>query len=171
MAKINNFNVGDLYKIVTSTTPTGTVNATSNTLIHSILIPSNTFISNDIVTIETCITKSGGVYNGSVYFYYNTSASLAGATLMATFSNFGTSTRAAQLYRRLSIVTASGSGNGTQVLSTSFNGRDDNGTYNYTGGFSTLSINWASDVYLIVSGLVANSAESLTCQWIKAANG
>jgi hypothetical protein len=171
MAKINNFNVGTTYKIVTATTPTGSVNSLSNTLINSILIDANTFSTNDIVTLETCVTKSGGVYQASIYFYYNTSASLAGATLMATFSNFGTSTRAAQLYRRLSIVTASGSGNGTQVLSTSFNGRDDIGTYNYTGGFSTLSINWTSDVYLIVSGFVANTAESLTCQWIKASNG
>ena len=171
MAKINNFNVGNLYKIVTSTTPTGSVNSLSNTLIHSILIPANTFSANDIVTLETCITKSAGTYQGSTYFYYNTSASLVGATLLATFSNFGTSTRAIQNYRRLAIVTSNGSGNGTQVLSTSFNGRDDMGTYNYTGGFSTLSINWTSNVYLIVSGLVANSAESLTCQWIKAANG
>jgi hypothetical protein len=91
--------------------------------------------------------------------------------LIATFNNFGTTTRAAQLYRRMSIVVSDGTGNGTQVLVTSFNGRDDMGSFNYTGGFSTLSINWTSDVYLIVSGLVANSAESLTCQWIKAANG
>ena len=171
MAKINNFNVGTTYKIVTATTPTGSVNSLSNTLINSILIPANTFSANDIVTLETCETKSGGVYQGSTYFYYNTSASLVGATLLATFSNFGASTRAAQNYRRLAIVTADGSGNGTQVVSTSFNGRDDMGSYNYTGGFSTLSINWTSDIYLIVSGLVANSAESLTCQWIKASNG
>lgn len=171
MSKINNFNVGNLYKIVTSTTPTGSVNSTSNTLIHSILIPANTFATNDIVTIETCVTKSGGVYNGTMYFYFNTSSSLVGATQMALQSNFGTTTRAAQLYRRLSIVNSGGSGDGTQVLNTGFSARDDIGVANYTGGFSTLSINWTSDVYLIVSGLVANSAESLTCQWIKAANG
>jgi hypothetical protein len=171
MAKINNFNVGNLYKLVTTTTPSGSVNSTSNTLINSILIPANTFSINDIVTLETCVTKSGAVYNGSVFFYYNTSSSLIGATLLATFSNFGTNTRAAQLYRRLSIVTSDGSGNGTQVVSSSYVARDDMGSYNYTGGFSTLSINWTSDVYLIVSGLVANSAENLTCQWLKAANG
>ncbi len=171
MAKINNFNVGTTYKIVTTTTPTGSVNSLSNTLINSILIPANTFSANDIVTLETCVTKSGGVYQGSTFFYYNTSSSLVGATLLGRFTTFGAATRAAQNYRRLAIVTADGSGNGTQVVSTSFNGRDDMGSYNYTGGFSTLSINWTSDVYLIVSGFVANSAESLTCQWIKASNG
>ena len=171
MAKINNFNVGTTYKIVTATTPTGSVNSLSNTLINSILIDANTFSTNDIVTLETCVTKSGGVYQASIYFYYNSSASLVGATLIGTFTNIGAATRAAQNYRRLSIVTANGSGNGTQVVSTAFNGRDDIGSYNYTGGFSTLSINWTSDVYLIVSGFVANTAESLTCQWIKASNG
>jgi len=171
MSKINNFNVGNLYKIVTSTTPTGSVTSASNTIINSILIPANTFSANSIVTLESCVTKSGAVYNASMFFYYNTSASLTGASLIATFSNFGTTTRAAQLYRRMSIVTSDGSGDGTQVLLTSFNGRDDIGSFNYTGGFSTLSINWTSDVYLIVSGLIANSAESLTCQWIKASNG
>ncbi len=170
MSKINSFNVGNLYKVVTTTTPSGTVNATSNTLINSILIPANTFTANDIVTLDTCVSKSGGVYNGSVYFYYNTSSSLVGATLIATFSNFGTSTRIAPLYRRLAIATSDGSGNGTQVVSTSYVARDDIGSYNYTGGFSTLSINWTSSLYIIVSGLVANSAENLTCQWIKVAN-
>ena len=171
MAKINNFNVGTLYKVVNSTTPTGNVNATTNTLIHSILIPANTFSANDIVTLETCVTKSGGGVQANIYFYYNSSASLVGATLIATFASIGAATRAAQNYRRLSIVTSDGSGNGTQVVSTSFNGRDDMGSYNYTGGFSTLSINWTTDIYIIVSGLVATNTESLTCQWIKASNG
>jgi hypothetical protein len=58
MAKIIGYNVGVKYKVVTTTTPTGSVNSISNTLINSLLIPANTFSSGDIVTIETCVTKS-----------------------------------------------------------------------------------------------------------------
>ena len=58
MAKISGYNVGVKYKVITNTTPTGNVNSTSNTLISSMLIPANTFSAGDIVTIETCVTKS-----------------------------------------------------------------------------------------------------------------
>ena len=69
MAKIDGFNVGKKYAVVTSTTPTGSVNSTSITLIHSILIPANTFVADDIVTIETCISKSATNNTFGQYFY------------------------------------------------------------------------------------------------------
>jgi hypothetical protein len=171
MAKIDGFNVGVKYKVVTTTTPAGSVNSTSNTLINSLLIPANTFSSGDIVTIETCVTKSAANNAFSFYFYVNTSATLVGATLVATNTSVATATRAAQLYRRLTIDVAAGTGNGTIVLNTSFAARDDIGVGNYTTGFSTLTTNWAADQYLIVAGSVVNTSDSLTCQWIKAANG
>lgn len=171
MKKINGYLIGDLYKVVTTTTPTGAVNSTSNTLIHSLLIPANTFEAGDIVTIETCITKSATNNSFSQYFYYNTSSSLVGATLIATNTGVASTTRAAQLYRRLSIVTSSGSGNGTQVLSATMSARDDAGSTVNTGAFSTLAINWTSAVYIIVSGSVVSTSDTLQCQWIKCANG
>jgi hypothetical protein len=171
MAKIDGFNVGVKYKVVTTTTPAGSVNSTSNTLINSLLIPANTFSSGDIVTIETCVTKSAANNAFSFYFYVNTSATLVGATLVATNTSVATATRAAQLYRRLTIDAASGRGNGTIVLNTSFAARDDIGVGNYTTGFSTLTTNWGVDQYLIVSGSVVSISDTLSCQWIKAANG
>ena len=170
MAKIDGFNVGKKYAVVTSTTPTGSVNSTSITLIHSLLIPANTFSSGDIVTIETCVTKSAANNAFSFYFYVNTSATLVGATLVATNTSVATATRAAQLYRRLTIDVAAGTGNATIAVNSTFGVRDDiSGTY--TTGFSTLSINWTVDQYLIVAGSVVSTSDSLTCQWIKAANG
>jgi hypothetical protein len=170
MAKIDGFNVGKKYAVVTSTTPTGSVNSTSITLIHSILIPANTFSSGDIVTIETCVTKSAASNAFSFYFYVNTSSTLVGATLVATNTSVATATRAAQLYRRLAIDVPAGTGNATIAVNSTFGVRDDiSGTY--TTGFSTLSINWTVDQYLIVAGSVVNTSDSLTCQWIKAANG
>ena len=171
MAKIDGFNVGKKYAVVTSTTPTGSVNSTSNTLIHSLLIPANTFSSGDIVTIETCVTKSAANNAFSFYFYVNTSALLGGATLVATNTSVATATRAAQLYRRLAIDVAAGTGNGTIVLNTSLAARDDIGVVNYTTGFSTLTTNWTIDQYLIVSGSVVSTSDTLSCQWIKASNG
>lgn len=171
MAKIIGYNVGVKYKVVTTTTPAGSVNSTSNTLINSLLIPANTFSSGDIVTIETCVTKSAANNAFSFYFYVNTSATLVGATLVATNTSVAAATRAAQLYRRLTIDVASGSGNGTIVLNTSFAARDDVGVANYTTGFSTLTTNWTVDQYIIVSGSVVSTSDTLSCQWIKASNG
>ena len=171
MAKIIGYNVGVKYKVVTTTTPAGSVNSTSNTLINSLLIPANTFSSGDIVTIETCVTKSAANNAFSFYFYVNTSATLVGATLVATNTSVGNTNRAAQLYRRLTIDVASGSGNGTIVLNTSFAARDDVGVANYTTGFSTLTTNWTVDQYIIVSGSVVSTSDTLSCQWIKASNG
>jgi hypothetical protein len=171
MAKIIGYNVGVKYKVVTTTTPAGSVNSTSNTLINSLLIPANTFSSGDIVTIETCVTKSAANNAFSFYFYVNTSSTLVGATLVATNTSVAAATRAAQLYRRLTIDVASGSGNGTIVLNTSFAARDDIGVANYTTGFSTLTTNWTVDQYLIVSGSVVSTSDTLSCQWIKASNG
>lgn len=171
MAKIIGYNVGVKYKVVTTTTPAGSVNSTSNTLINSLLIPANTFSSGDIVTIETCLTKSATNGAFSFYFYVNTSATLVGATLVATNTSVAASTRAAQLYRRLAVDVASGSGNGTIVVNTSFAVRDDIGATNYTTGFSTLTTNWTTDQYLIVSGSVVSTSDTLSCQWIKASNG
>ena len=170
MAKIDGFNVGKKYAVVTSTTPTGSVNSTSNTLIHSLLIPANTFSSGDIVTIETCVTKSAANNAFSFYFYVNTSATLVGATLVATNTSVASNIRAAQLYRRLAIDVAAGTGNGTIVLNTSFVARDDI-SGSYTSGFSTLTTNWTVDQYLIVSGSVVSTSDTLRCQWIKASNG
>ena len=171
MAKIIGYNVGVKYKVVTTTTPTGRVNSTSNTLINSLLIPANTFSSGDIVTIETCVTKSAANNLFSFYFYVNTSATLVGATLVATNTSVASNVRAAQLYRRLAIDVASGSGNGTIVVNTSFGLRDDIGVTNYTTGFSTLTTNWTVDQYIIVSGSVVSTSDTLSCQWIKASNG
>jgi hypothetical protein len=170
MAKIDGFNVGKKYVVVTSTTPTGSVNSTSITLIHSILIPANTFVADDIVTIETCITKSATNNLFSQYFYINTSASLTGAILIATNTGIGLSTRASQLYRRLAINVPAGTGNATMAINSTFSARDDISNI-YTTGFSTLAIDWTANQYLIVAGSVVNTSDSLTCEWIKAANG
>jgi hypothetical protein len=170
MAKIDGFNVGKKYAVVTSTTPTGSVNSTSITLIHSILIPANTFVADDVVTIETCISKSATNNTFSQYFYINTSANLIGAILIATNTAVVAGTRASQLYRRLAINVPAGTGNATIEINSTFSARDDiSGAY--TAGFSTLSINWTVDQYLIVAGSVVNTSDSLTCQWIKASNG
>lgn len=171
MAKIIGYNVGVKYKVVTTTTPTGSINSISNTLINSLLIPANTFSSGDIVTIETCVTKSATNGAFSFYFYMNTSSSLVGSTLVATNTSVLNTTIAAQLYRRLTIDVAAGTGNGTIVLNTSFAARDDIGVGNYTTGFSTLTTNWTVDQYLIVSGSVVSTSDTLSCQWIKASNG
>ena len=170
MAKISGYNVGVKYKVITNTTPTGNVNSTSNTLISSMLIPANTFSAGDIVTIETCVTKSSTFNTHTQLFFINTSPSLLGAIQIATTTG-SVGTRAYQLYRRLAISVSDGTGNGTKTLNSTINARDDVGAITYTTGLSTLAINWKVEQYLIVSGSVVNIADTISCQWIKASNG
>ena len=96
---------------------------------------------------------------------------LSGSILIATNTAGASGTRAAQLYRRLAINVAAGTGNATIAINSTISARDDIGVVNYTTGFSTLSINWTVDQYLIVAGSVVSTSDSLTCEWIKAANG
>lgn len=106
------------------------------------------------------ISATNNLFN--FYFYLNTSATLVGATLVATNTSVAAATRAAQLYRRLTIDVAAGTGNGTIVLNTSYLARDDVGAANYTTGFSTLTTNWTVDQYIIVSGSVVSTLDSLS---------
>jgi hypothetical protein len=71
----------------------------------------------------------------------------------------------------LAINVAAGTGNATIAINSTIGARDDIGVANYTTGFSTLSINWTVNQYLIVAGSVVSTSDFLTCEWIKAANG
>lgn len=59
---------------------------TTNTLKYSSLIPANTLTANDILKWSALIGATTNANTKTFRFYFNTSASLSGATLVATYS-------------------------------------------------------------------------------------
>jgi hypothetical protein len=72
-------------KIAIGTTGTIVTGTTTNTITQSILIPANTFTSNNGLDVIARFTKTGSVGGGNYRMYINTSNSITGATLIATF--------------------------------------------------------------------------------------
>lgn len=117
---------------------------TAITLIKSALIPANTVTVNDEVEIRARALRSTTTGNASHYFYYNTSNSLSGATLIATATAasayFGTT-------RNLYIKSATESE--TLLATASASSSDTNASAALGTSISSLNINWTSDVYII----------------------
>lgn len=67
------------------TTGTIVTGVTVNTITQSILIPANTLAANNTLDVIARLTKTGSVGSGTYRMYINTTNSLAGATLIATF--------------------------------------------------------------------------------------
>lgn len=128
---------------------------TATTLIKSILIPANTIKVNDIVNIIVRSLRSTATGTSNQYLYYNTSASLTGATLMATQT-------AAMGYgglRRYLFVRAS---NNSETLDATFSSGNDDTTAPTSTVVSNLNIDWTQNVYIIQAYKNAAVGDSTT---------
>jgi hypothetical protein len=110
MSKFTTYQLGEIYKSVSTTTAGTPVNSNGINLLNSLLIPANTFAAGDIITIQGMVSKDNAGSTYVPYFYWNTSASLVGAILIATGVAGATTGRNIMLYRRLHILTANGTG-------------------------------------------------------------
>lgn len=128
---------------------------TAITLIKSILISANSIKVNDIVNIIVRSLRNTATGNASQYLYYNTSASLTGATLMAT----QTATMGYGALRRNLFVRAS---NDSETLDTTFNSSNDDATAPTSIVVSNLNIDWTSNVYIIQAYRNAANSDSTT---------
>jgi hypothetical protein len=168
MSKFTTYQLGEIYKSVSTTTAGTPVNSNGINLLNSLLIPANTFAAGDIITIQGMVSKDNAGSTYVPYFYWNTSASLVGAILIATGVAGATTGRNIMLYRRLHILTANGTGNASYVFSTTDSANSD---LNFMGGAgSTLAINWTSAGYIILAGSRISSLDTLSGQWIKVSN-
>lgn len=126
--------------ITDSATLTGT---TAITLMKSVLIPANTFTTNDIVKILNRAIRSTATGAATDYLYINATNSLTGATLIGiaqgTFSFFGMER---SLYIKSSTnsetINSSGGAAGSEVAAG-------------TNGSSSLNINWTTNQYIIAA--------------------
>lgn len=135
--------------------------STNNTVLGIITVPANTYTAGDIPRLEFRGRKSGVSFIPTNRIYFNTSPVLAGATLI------GTSTTAANLavsytMRSFPIKVANGTGAGTEVAFVAGTYNSDNTPLN---NVSSLAIDWTNTVYLLITGQMANSAETQTLSY------
>jgi hypothetical protein len=95
-------------------------------------------------------------------FYFNTSPTLAGATLIGT-STSAANLAATYMQRTLPIKVTNGTGNGTEAVFVAGTYTSDSTPLN---NVSSVAINWDNDVYLLIAGQMASSAETQTLSYM-----
>ena len=145
------------FKQNTTSALTGT---TAETLITSILIPANTFQANDWLRWVASINATGNTNVKTLRFYFNTTASLSGATQVAQRQLTNVVTQ--PVIRNMFFVNSISSQK--TLLGTALNTATDETA---TGGTqATLSINFAVDQYFIISGQLAVGTDTITINGI-----
>ncbi len=127
---------------------------TSNTLKYSSLIPAGTFEANDILKWYAKIGATSNANTKTIRYYFNTSVSLSGATLVATYALSG-GAMAIGMDRVLvfqNSLTSQQIGNPSVSFQSSYSA--------LSAVPSTLSIDFTVDQYLIVAIQLANSGDT-----------
>jgi hypothetical protein len=171
--------IPDFRKVVSSTVAGASSSSTSTTnLMYSLLVPANTFTTNEVLDIRAVgrINRSVGTHTGTLRFYWGTTASISGATLLGTctFENSSGTVGEKQIsiHRRLGIRNTT-----TQTIvldtvkntSTDLREFTDNNSF-MTGGIDLVGVNWTVDGYFMVQGNVSNIATWIQILWMKINN-
>jgi hypothetical protein len=168
MSKFNGFDFYNNKQVVsTSGTPSNYVNAASTTKITSVYVPANTFAAGDILHIEWQIKLTGlttGTYSTNLYWNetddLTTPIQLTTRTLNNTTIFYGQN-------RRLSVIVANGTGNGSKIYGT---GTDlDSDFASATFVLSTVALNWTVDSYIILAGF-CGTGTGIRTEFLKVSN-
>ena len=205
---LNSFGVGESYQYFTNVGP-GTGRTYSSVhalwvLMSTVTVPLDSFQSGDIVTIEAACSKQGSTDNWYLAMFSNTSATLNGARLIGYCMEPNCNVSAAGgvnngltyslIQRRLHIITADGSEEGTWVIdydysistgdklgyqthdhyaysSSSYNRIGSNGTWDdpfgEMVGASTTSMNWRNNNNIIIIAGYTGLTDRIRTEWIK----
>ena len=136
--------------VLNASNGTAVTGTTADTLSQSILIPANTFTSNGMLEVLGRILKTGSAGGQSFRIYKNTSASLTGATLIATITS-GVAALMQQGIRTYRINSNVMSGINTSSALSS----DYGSSTQFTTTFDT-----SVDNYILFSIQLANAADS-----------
>lgn len=136
--------------VLNASNGTAVTGTTADTLSQSILIPANTFTSNGMLEVLGRIFKTGTAGGQSFRIYKNTSASLTGATLIATITS-GVAALMHQGIRTYRINSNVMSGINTSSALSS----DYGSSTQFTTTFDT-----SVDNYILFSIQLANAADS-----------
>jgi hypothetical protein len=143
---------------------TGVTGTTANTIINSINM-TGFVVDSSLFRIETRCYKTGVAGNYFVRYYYNTSVSLTGATLIATRSIGNTNTWH-HYTRRVFVIKADGSGGGTEIINASTGGLFSEYTPTTTS-LSNLTLNWNSNpCYIICAVQLNTSSDIVNCEYM-----
>lgn len=133
---------------------TNVTGTTADTLTTSLAIPANTFTTGDILRIESFNEFLGTAGTKQVRFYINTSASLSGASLLATTPAASAATKSIGIDSLMAIKSATNTRlKATNAQSYTFTGITSNGN-------SSVNIDWTAIQYIIVSIQLANTGDS-----------
>ena len=151
MSKFNIFDFYDKKQVVlTNGTPSSVVNAASETKITSVYVPANTFTAGDILHIEWQYRLTGSTTStGTTRLYWNETDDLTTPIQLTTRTLNNTSKFYGQ-NRRLSIIVADGTGNGSKIYGTA--NQSDSDLTAATFVLSTVALNWTVDSYIIFAG-------------------
>lgn len=144
---------------LSATDGTAVTGTTNDTLSRSLLIPANTFTGNGMLEILTRSFKTGSAGNQSLRAYTNTSASLTGATLIATFMA-ASSQVFPQGIRTFRI--------NSNTLTGTFASTSGNSDYVAANGKSSTTFNTTVDNYIIISIQLTNAADSSVVEMARA---
>jgi hypothetical protein len=144
---------------LSATNGTAVTGTTVDTLSQSLLIRANTFTGNGMLEILARSFKTGSAGNQSLRAYTNTSASLTGATLIATFMA-ASSQVLPQGIRTFRI--------NSNTLSGTFASTSGNSDYVAANGKSSATFNTTVDNYIIISIQLTNAADSSVVEMARA---
>jgi hypothetical protein len=144
---------------LSATNGTAVTGTTVDTLSQSLLIRANTFTGNGMLEILARSFKTGSAGNQSLRAYTNTSASLTGATLIATFMA-ASSQVFPQGIRTFRI--------NSNTLSGTFASTSGNSDHVAANGKSSATFNTTVDNYIIISIQLTNAADSSVVEMARA---
>ena len=152
MAKFNGFDFYDKKQVVlTNGTPSTYVNAASETKITSVYVPANTFTAGDILHIEWRFRLTGSTSStNTTRLYWNETDDLTTPIQLLTTTGLSNTNIFWVQNRRLSIIVANGSGNGSKIYGVNNTLQSDFAAANFV--LSTVALNWTVDSYIIFAG-------------------
>jgi len=148
-------------RISDNTNGTAVTGTTANTLSKSLLVPANTLKANSIVNLIARAAKTGTAGTIQLRLYWNTTASLTGAILLATTTANAASSVFSQMSRWIPVEVANGTGNGTRMFTATTFATADFGVS--TAALSTLALDWTVDSYLICAIQNGSASDSSVC--------
>ena len=143
------------------TAVTGTVN---NTLSKSLLVPANTLKAGSAAQFIARAAKTGTAGTIQLRLYWNTTASLTGAILLATTAANAASSLFSQMARWIPVEVANGTGNGTRMFTPTTFAVSDFGVS--TAAISTLALDWTVDSYLICAIQNGSTLDTSVCNFL-----
>lgn len=141
------------------------IQTSSISIIDYLKIPANTVSANTVIDIQAIVEKNGSTAGAVVNIGISTDNISTGIQI-STYT-VGLTLLFINTFRSLCVTTVDGSGDGTYLFNDQVSALND--TLTITSALPvTLPIDWTIDQYIIVSGSVANTSDSLRTLGIKA---